>query len=176
MESLWTVNQRSVLAGCQMAARIMVADGTPGALVNIGSVHARSGNPGMEGYAGTKGAISAMGRAMAWSLGPHGIRVNALCPGLTQTETVLQAMQDPATAAELCSWHATNRVSTVEDIGNAAVFLLSDLSAALTGERSSPIRASLRAYEKERVIPMADVVLRQVTKSLAILPWPLQGH
>ena len=133
MESLWTVNQRSVLAGCQMAARIMVADGTPGALVNIGSVHARSGNPGMEGYAGTKGAISAMGRAMAWSLGPHGIRVNALCPGLTQTETVLQAMQDPATAAELCSWHATNRVSTVEDIGNAAVFLLSDLSAALTG-------------------------------------------
>lgn len=133
MEQMWTINHRSVLAGCQAAGRIMAADGTGGALVNVGSVHARCTNPGHEAYAGSKGAISAMTRAMSWSLGAHGIRVNALCPGLTRTEVVLAAEEDPVTKAKFESWHATGDVNTVEDIGNLAVFLLSDLSRSMTG-------------------------------------------
>lgn len=133
MEQMWTINHRSVLAGCQAAAKIMVADGTRGSLVNIGSNHARCSNPGFEAYAGSKGAISAMARAMAWSLGPHGIRVNALCPGLTMTEKVIEAAQDPRADAMFRSWHATGDVNSVEDVGNVAVFLLSELSASMTG-------------------------------------------
>lgn len=141
METLWSVNQRSVLVGCQAAAKIMVnagqgsreASGGAGAIVNIASNHARATNPGHEGYAGTKGAIVAMTRAMAWSLGPHGIRVNALCPGMTQTEVVIEAMKDPANAANFQSWAADNKVSTVQEIGDAAVFLLSDAASALNG-------------------------------------------
>jgi NAD(P)-dependent dehydrogenase (short-subunit alcohol dehydrogenase family) len=132
METLWTVNQRSVLVGCQAAGRIMAGAGG-GAIVNIASNHARCTNPGHEGYAGTKGAIVAMTRAMAWSLGPHRIRVNTLCPGMTRTEIVDQAMQDPGNAALFRSWAADNEVSTVEEIGDAAVFLLSDAAAALNG-------------------------------------------
>lgn len=132
-DQLWRTNQRSVLIGCQAAARILVEDGRKGALVNVSSVHARASDVDYEAYAGTKGAIVAMGRAMAWSLGPHGIRVNTLSPGLTMTETVAKVADDPATAKLFRSWHANGKVSTVDEMGQLAVFLLSDASSALTG-------------------------------------------
>jgi len=132
-DRLWRVNQRSVLVGCQSVARIMVADKSQGAIVNIASNHARASDVGYEAYAGTKGAITAMTRSMAWSLGQHGIRVNALCPGLTMTDAVAQVAQDPVRAGQFNAWHATGRVNTIHDVGRAAVFLLSDASAALSG-------------------------------------------
>ncbi|MEM5503106.1 SDR family oxidoreductase [Ahrensia kielensis] len=132
METLWAINQRSVLVGCQAAARIMKTN-NGGSIVNIASNHARCTNPGFEGYAGTKGAVVSMTRAMAWSLGPFKIRVNALCPGMTRTEIVQDAMQDPANEANFRSWAADNEVNSVEEVGNAAVFLLSSASAALNG-------------------------------------------
>ncbi len=132
METLWTVNQRSILVGCQVAGRIMVAE-NGGAIVNIASNHAFCTDPGFEGYAGSKGAIVAMSRAMAWSMGPRGVRTNVLCPGMTQTEIVIDAMKDPDNAANFKSWSADNEVNTVAEIGDAAVFLLSDVSASLNG-------------------------------------------
>lgn len=132
-ETLWRVNQRSVLIGSQAVARIMVEDGTKGAIVNIASNHATASDVGYEGYAGTKGAIAAMTRAMAWSLGPHGIRANTLSPGLTMTEAVERAASDPDRAAAFGDWHANGTVNSVDDIGRVAAFLLSDASAALTG-------------------------------------------
>lgn len=133
MERYWQINQRSVMVGCQAAARIMVKAEQGGSIINIASNHARAGDPGFEGYAGSKGAIVAMTRAMAWSLGPHGIRVNALCPGLTRTEIVIDAMNDPDNERSFRSWAADNQVSSVEDIGQVAVFLLSDASTAING-------------------------------------------
>jgi NAD(P)-dependent dehydrogenase (short-subunit alcohol dehydrogenase family) len=132
METLWTVNQRSVLVGCQAAGRIMVNAGG-GAIVNIASVHARATNPGHEAYAATKAAITAMTRAMAWSLGPMGVRVNAISPAMTRTEIVDDAMQNPVLADRFRSWTADNAVTTVDEIGALAVFLLSDAGAALNG-------------------------------------------
>lgn len=117
-ERLWRTNQRSVLVGCQEAARIMVADGRGGALVNVASVHGSASDRGYEGYAATKGGILAMSRAMAWSLGEHGIRVNALSPGLTMTEGVSGAAEDPAARRLFASWHADGQVGTsVDEIG-----------------------------------------------------------
>lgn len=132
METLWTVNQRSVLVGCQAAGRIMKQAGR-GAIVNLSSVHARATNPGHEAYAGTKAAIAAMTRAMAWSLGPHGVRVNAICPALVRTEIVDAAMQDPKTAAKVQSYNPEGTVTTVDEIGALAVFLLSDAGSAMNG-------------------------------------------
>jgi NAD(P)-dependent dehydrogenase (short-subunit alcohol dehydrogenase family) len=133
MDLMWRVNQRSVLVGCQAAARIMVADGRGGALVNIGSNHSQASDREFEAYAGTKGAVAAMVGAMAWSLGGHGIRVNTLSPGLTMTERVSELARGPATDARFRAWHAMEAASTVEEIGRIAVFLLSDASAAITG-------------------------------------------
>lgn len=131
--TLWETNQRSVLVGCQAAARIMVADGRGGALVNVSSVHATSSDHGYEAYAGTKGAITAMARAMSWSLGPHGIRVNTLSPGLTLTEKVAKVAEDPDTAETFRSWHANGEIPSVDEMGDLAVFLLSDAASALNG-------------------------------------------
>ncbi len=132
METLWTVNQRSVLVGCQAAGRIMAKAGQ-GAIVNIASVHARATNPGHEGYAGTKAAIVAMTRAMAWSLGNKGVRVNAISPAMTRTEIVDEAMKTPELADRFRSWTAQGEVTSVDEIGALVVFLLSDASAALNG-------------------------------------------
>lgn len=132
-ERLWQVNQRSILVGAQAAAQIMVADGKAGSIVNIASNHALASDAGYEAYAGTKGAITAMTKAMAWSLGRHGIRVNALCPGLTMTETVEAAAGDREQAALFNAWHATGRVNMVDEVGRAAVFLLSDAACAING-------------------------------------------
>ena len=132
METLWTVNQRSVLVGCQAAGRIMAETGK-GAIVNIASVHARATNPGHEGYAATKAAIVAMTRAMAWSLGTKGVRVNAISPAMTRTEIVDEAMKTPELAERFQSWTPDAAVTTVDEIGALAVFLLSDAGAALNG-------------------------------------------
>lgn len=133
MDKLWSINQRAVVVGCQASARIMVADGTHGSIVNIGSNHSQASDLEYEVYASTKGAITAMSRAMAWSLGTHGIRVNTLAPGLTLTEVVAKVANDPANENRFRDWHATEEITTVEEIGRVAVFLLSDASTAITG-------------------------------------------
>lgn len=131
MDLLWQVNQRPAL----LLPKLLAAKMPSGAsIVNIASNHAGASDVGYEAYAGTKGALVAMSKALAWSLGRQGIRVNTLSPGLTMTEAV-QAVANtgPDDASRFASWHATNRVNSVDDIGQAAVFLLSDASRAITG-------------------------------------------
>lgn len=131
LDLLWRVNQRSVFLVTQSAAPLMESGG---AVVNMGSNHARATLAGYEMYAATKGAIAAMTRAMAWSLGPSGIRVNALCPGLTRTEAIAAlATQDETLEMHFENSHATGTYNSVEDVGNLAVFLLSARAKALSG-------------------------------------------
>ena len=133
LEMLWATNQRSIFLMSQEAARIMRKQGS-GSIVNVSSNHGTASVPGYEAYAGTKGAISAMTRGMALSLGPHGIRVNTLSPGLTHTESVAQVVEDKPGLQEVFSrLHPTRKWATVEEIGDLAVFMLSDKSGAITG-------------------------------------------
>ena len=133
LERLWSTNLRSVFVLCQESAKLMMASGG-GAIVNVGSNHSLASTPGYEMYAATKGAIAAMTRAMSWSLGEHGIRVNTLSPGLTHTEEVARvAKARPDLSESFNRLHATGRYATVEEIGATAAFLLSDAAAAITG-------------------------------------------
>ncbi len=133
LERLWSTNLRSVFLLCQESAKLMKASGG-GAIVNIGSNHSLASIPGYEMYAATKGGIAAMTRAMSWSLGPCGIRVNTLCPGLTHTEKVAEiASAQPRLAESFGRLHASGRYATVDEIGATAAFLLSDGAAAITG-------------------------------------------
>ncbi|OLP59692.1 short-chain dehydrogenase [Xaviernesmea oryzae] len=131
LDLLWRVNQRSVFLVTQAALPLMTGGGS---VINLSSNHARATLAGYEMYAATKGAISAMTRAMAWSLGPSGIRVNALCPGLTRTEAIAGLIaKDPALETHFLQAHATGIYNTVEDVAELAVFLLSDRAKALSG-------------------------------------------
>lgn len=131
LDLMWRVNQRSVFLVSQRLVPLMRK---PASIVNIGSNHARATLAGYEMYAATKGAIVSMTRAMAWSLGPSGIRVNALCPGLTRTEKIaaLEAA-DPVLGQHFRQAHATGTYNSVGDVGALAVFLLSDRAQALSG-------------------------------------------
>ena len=133
LERLWSTNLRSVFVLCQEAARLMMASGG-GSIVNIGSNHSLASTPGYEMYAATKAGIAAMSRAMSWSLGSHGIRVNTLSPGLTHTEVVEENVSArPRLLDSFNRLHASGRYATVEEIGETAAFLLSDSAAAITG-------------------------------------------
>jgi NAD(P)-dependent dehydrogenase (short-subunit alcohol dehydrogenase family) len=133
IERLWSNNLRSVFLMCQRAARIMKQTGG-GSIVNVASVHAGASVPGFEMYAATKGGIVSMTKAMSWSLGPHEIRVNSLSPGLTATEEIQElADSRPDLAKTFALMHATGRFATVDEVGQTAVFLLSDNASAVTG-------------------------------------------
>ena len=133
LERLWSTNLRSVFVLCQQAARLMMSSGG-GSIVNIGSNHSLASTSGYEMYAATKAGIAAMSRAMSWSLGSHGIRVNTLSPGLTHTEVVEENVSArPRLLESFNRLHASGRYATVEEIGETAVFLLSDSATAISG-------------------------------------------
>ncbi|WP_121861586.1 SDR family oxidoreductase [Burkholderia sp. Nafp2/4-1b] len=126
-------NLRSTFLCSQHAARMM-RPVQRGSIINISSNHAGASMEGFECYAATKGGITSMTRAMAWSLGRYNIRVNSISPGLTSTDHIRQLIRENAELGRLYhSLHATHRINASEDIGELVAFLMSDASIAMTG-------------------------------------------
>lgn len=105
-----------------------------GAIVCIGSVAAQRGGGILGGphYAAAKGAVQSMAKAMARELGPDGIRVNAIAPGLTDTALLVGRM-DEAGKRRVAESTVLGRVAVPDDIANACLYLGSDLSSYVTG-------------------------------------------
>jgi NAD(P)-dependent dehydrogenase (short-subunit alcohol dehydrogenase family) len=118
------------------AARRMISRGG-GAIVTTGSELGILGQPGYVGYTATKGGVLAMTRAFAAELAGHGIRVNSISPGTTETPMLLAefaAAPDPARErAENESTIPLGRIGQPGDIAAAVAFLLSDEAAYITG-------------------------------------------
>ena len=121
-----------VFYSCQAAARQMVAQGSGGSLLIIGSVHVHRHFPMSTGYNMAKAGVSSMARTIAAELAPHRIRVNTILPGWTDTPGELAHF----TAEQLRAGGETipaGRLATPEDIGHAALYLLADEAAYVTG-------------------------------------------
>jgi 3-oxoacyl-[acyl-carrier protein] reductase len=102
-----------------------------GRIVNLSSVSATRGGRGQTNYAASKGAVEAFTRALAVELGPRHIRVNAVAPGVIDTEMSKDVRE--LAGDEILGRIVLRRYGKVEDVANAVWFLASDLSAYVTG-------------------------------------------
>jgi 3-oxoacyl-[acyl-carrier protein] reductase len=129
----FNINVLGLLLTTQAAVQLFPASG--GSVINIGSVVSSRTPPNSAVYTGTKGAVDAITGVLAKELGPKKIRVNALNPGLVETEgthTVGFIGSDYEKGA--VAQTPLGRVGQPDDIATIAVFLASDDSAWLTGE------------------------------------------
>jgi 3-oxoacyl-[acyl-carrier protein] reductase len=113
-------------------------NGKGGSVINVSSVVSEKGMAGTSVYSATKGAVDALTRALAQELGPRGIRVNSIAPGPVETEgTHAAGMMGSDFLNGIIGSTPLGRIGQPEDVAKVAVFLASDESAWLTGERLS---------------------------------------
>jgi 3-oxoacyl-[acyl-carrier protein] reductase len=128
----FNLNVLGLLLVSKEAAKYFGANG--GSIVNISSV-AAGGLPGASVYSATKGAVDTITRSLAKELGPRKIRVNAINPGMVETEGVQSlGMHEGDFRKVVESQTPLGRIGKPADIGPAAVFLASDDSGWITGE------------------------------------------
>ncbi|MFI9626900.1 SDR family oxidoreductase [Streptomyces sp. NPDC052042] len=126
------VNLLGVLLCCRRAVRDMAAAGA-GAVVNVSSAAATLGSPGdFVHYAATKAAVDALTVGLSKELGPDGIRVNAVAPGMIDTELHATA-GDPDRAHAASPGIPLGRPGTAPEIASAIAWLLSDEASYVTG-------------------------------------------
>ena len=132
---MFDVNVLGVLLATQAAARHL---GEGGSVINISSVVTSVLPPDSAVYTGTKGAVDAITGALANELGPRRIRVNAINPGVVETEgTHTAGVIGSEFESGAVAQTPLGRVGQPDDIADVAVFLASDDARWLTGERLS---------------------------------------
>ena len=132
MEEMFAVNVYGTLYMLQLASRIMSRQESGGSIVNIASMTALKGNRGQSVYSATKGAVISLTRSAAKELAPKKIRVNAIAPGLTNTDMMKQA--DPEKLKARIDNICMGRLAEPEDIAGACLYMLSDLSSYVSGQ------------------------------------------
>jgi 3-oxoacyl-[acyl-carrier protein] reductase len=114
----------------------MIKHGKPGAIVNLASVAAMRGSPQGSHYVASKAGIIGLSRATALELAAHGIRVNAIAPGLTDTAQPRDGMNETQ-IAEVAAGIPLGGITTAEDIADTIVFLASGEARQITGQTIS---------------------------------------
>jgi len=127
------VNLTGVFACMRAEIPAMLASGG-GAIVNNSSVAGLVGFPGAAAYCASKHGIIGLTRAGALDYATQGIRVNAVCPGVIDTEMIDRVTAgNPAMEGQLLATEPVGRLGTAEEIADAVLWLCSDRSAFVTG-------------------------------------------
>lgn len=133
LEKMYSVNVFAVIDMLQIASRLMTRNGG-GSFVNIASVTGVVGSPGQVAYSSSKGAIIAMTKSAAKELSPMNIRVNAVAPGIIETERFQELYEtDGEKIEQRISRIALGRLGTPQDVANAVSFLASDRASYISG-------------------------------------------
>lgn len=132
MVKMFSVNVYGTINMLQMVSRVMARQPNGGSIVNIVSMTALRGNRGQLVYSATKGAVVSVTKSAAKELAPKKIRVNAIAPGLTNTDMMKQA--DPEKLQSRINNICMGRLAEPEDIAKACLFMVSDLSVYVSGQ------------------------------------------
>ncbi|AMV48335.1 SDR family NAD(P)-dependent oxidoreductase [Paraburkholderia caribensis] len=133
INAVFDLNVKAAFYLCRAVSKCMLQAGIPGSIVNISSQMGHVGSPRRTVYCATKHAVEGLTKALAWELGPHGIRVNTLCPTFIETAFTADMFGAPGFREWVTDRIALGRVGRVEEIMGAVVFLASDASALMTG-------------------------------------------
>ncbi len=129
------VNLKSAFHGTQIAARLMVAQGMGGVIINMSSVNAVLNIPHLLPYNVSKGGLNQMTKNTAIALAPHNIRVCGIGPGTVLTELTRNAVwTDDAARRSILSRTPIGRAGEPDEIAAIAAFLASDDASYVTGE------------------------------------------
>lgn len=130
------VNVRGVLLGSQFAAADMLNREEPGAIINTASINSNHAMRNQIAYAASKGAVKMLTYAAALDLSDSGIRVNAVAPGIIETEVArpIEEVREGATSDGFIKEIPQKRPGEPDEIADGVLFLASDAASYVTGE------------------------------------------
>ncbi|UUZ70420.1 SDR family oxidoreductase [Polaromonas sp. P2-4] len=133
IEQVLALNLKVAFYVVREVARGLQNAGLPGSLINVSSQMGHVGAPRRAVYCASKHGVEGMTKALAWELGPLGIRVNTLCPTFIETDMTRSMFADETFRAQVLSKIALGRLGQLEEMMGAVVFLASDASSLMTG-------------------------------------------
>ena len=156
------VNVRGTYWMCRSAVPLMRAQGY-GRIINVSSMAGLTAAPGSVAYSASKAAVIGMTRSLSMDLGPWGVTVNAVCPGLVATS---RAVLDPEADLDLAEAMATRgraipvgRVGLPADIGALVAFLASPEAGYVTGQAIPVDGGGLSPFPLRRPEPVASSIV-----------------
>jgi glucose 1-dehydrogenase len=133
-EKVLAVNLRGAFLCAREAIKRFLETGTPGAIINVSSVHQIIPKPDYLGYSVSKGGMQNLTRTLALEFAGQGIRVNGIGPGATVTPINRAWVDDPQKAEQVTRHIPLRRAGTADEMGGVACFLASDDAAYITGQ------------------------------------------
>jgi NAD(P)-dependent dehydrogenase (short-subunit alcohol dehydrogenase family) len=134
-DKTFAVNVRGTMLCCKVVSAQMIARGAAGAIINISSGASTSARIGGAHYCGSKAAVNMLTEVLAIELGPRGIRVNAIAPGLFMDTVLRGADEAPHPyVRDMLRAIPLGRTGDVDEIANAVLFLASPRASYVHGE------------------------------------------